>query len=377
MKNLLFISLIICFGTSSCKVYKSLKYGGLPSQKDYKHFPQRVVYNAGSPFYFKQPTKNYDLGKTIGLTNRDLNSTNIQLDNFVNLHKTISFLIIRNDTILYESYKRKYTDTTLVSSFSMVKPIISTLIGIAIDEGKIKSIDDKIINYLPEFRNKAGWEKISIKNLLHHTSGIKFNDNKINPLSDNAKFYWGDNLRKEMLGLTLECAPDLKFKYSSENTQLLGFILEKVTGHSISNYLQEKLWKPLEMESPAYWSLDRKDDKGMEKAFCCLQARAVDFAKIGKLYLNNGKWNGNQIVSEKWVKYSTKADATGNNKHYYNNNWGIGPEKYGSFYAVGLYGQYLYIHPEKKLIIVRFGDTELNYRPNYWNETFLQLIDQI
>jgi CubicO group peptidase (beta-lactamase class C family) len=141
--------------------------------------------------------------------------------------------------------------------------------------------------------------------------------------------------------------------------------------------LEEKLWKPLNMESPAYWSLDRKDDKGIEKAFCCLQARAIDFAKIGKLYLNNGNWNGNQLVSKAWVNYSTHADTTGNNKLYYNNNWGIGPKKYESYYAVGLYGQYLYLFPEKNLLIVRFGDTELNYRPNYWNEIFLQLIDQL
>ncbi|MFZ1787991.1 MAG: serine hydrolase [Saprospiraceae bacterium] len=368
---------MVLFSFSSCDVYNSLRYGGKPTQHDYKHFPQRKIQNEAPTFYFKQPGKVYNLGNTIGLTNRDLNSTNVTLDSFVNIHKTISFLIIRNDTILYERYRNKYSDTSLVSSFSMVKPIVSTLIGIAIDEGKIKSMNDFIVDYLPEFKDNSGWEKITIKHLLHHTSGIKFSDGKFNPVSDNAEFYWGNNLRLEMLDLKLEFPPDSIFHYSSENTLLLAFIIEKVTGGSISKYLEEKIWMPLGMEAPASWSLDRKDNKAMEKAFCCLQARTIDFAKFGRLYLNNGNWNGKQIVSKEWVAYSTHSDPGGNNKHFFNNNWGIGPLKYGSFFAVGLFGQYLYMYPEKNIMIIRFGEAEASYHPNYWNNTFIQLIDQL
>lgn len=375
MKNYFLILLFTIF--SSCDVYKPLRYGGLPRQRDYKHFSQRKILNENPIFYFKKPNKNYKLGSTIGLTNRDLNSTNISLDSFVNLHKTISFLIIRNDTILYEKYAHKYTDTSLVSSFSMVKPIVSTLIGIAIEEGKIKSVNDFIINYIPEFKNRKGWDRITIKHLLHHTSGIAFSDNNFNPVSDNAKFYWGNDLRKEIFNLSIECPPDTKFHYSSENTLLLGYILEKVTGGTISKYLEEKIWKPLGMEAPAFWSLDRKDDKAIEKAFCCLQGRTIDFAKFGRLYLNKGNWEGKQIVSKEWVDYSTHSDPSGNNKHFYNNNWGIGPLKYESFFAIGLYGQYLYVYPKENIIIVRFGDAQTSYHPNFWNNTFLQIIDQL
>lgn len=362
---------------SSCDVYYSLRYGAIPTQHDYKQFPQRTIRNETPSFYFKETKSDYKLGNSIGLTNRDLNSTNVPLDDFVNLHKTISFLIIRNDTVLYEKYSGKYSDTSFVSSFSMVKPIVSTLIGIAIDERKIKSINDFIIDYLPEFKKKSGWEKITIKHLLHHTSGIKFSDGKFNLVSDNAEFYWGHNLRLKMLDLSIECPPDTRFRYSSENTLLLAYIIEKVTGSSISKYLEEKIWKPLGMEAPASWSLDRGDHKAMEKAFCCLQARTIDFAKFGRLYLNNGNWNGKQIVSKEWVQYSTHSDPSGNNKHFYNNNWGIGPLKYGSFYAIGLFGQYLYIYPEKNILIVRFGDAEAAYHPNYWNNIFIQIIDQL
>ncbi|RTZ03101.1 MULTISPECIES: serine hydrolase [Flavobacterium] len=370
--------LVVLFSTlSSCDVLRSLRYGGIPSQSDYKHFPQRVVNNEGPVYNFFKSSKDSHLGTKIGVINRDFNSTNVSLDSFTTLHKTVTFLIIRNDSIVYEKYNKGYTSNSLVSSFSMAKPFVSTLIGIAIDEGKIKSENDFIVDYLSEFKNKTGWEQITIKNLLQHTSGIRFTDSELDPASDNAAFYWGDNLRARMLNLTLECPPNTKFRYSSENTLLLGYIIEKVTGGTISKYLEDKIWKPLGMEAPASWSLDRKDDKAIEKSFCCLQARAIDFAKLGRLYLNGGNWIGNQIVSKKWIEYSTHSDPSGNNKHFYNNNWGIGPLKYGSYFAVGLFGQYLYVYPEKNIIIVRFGDTETSNHPNYWQEVFLQIIDQM
>ena len=362
---------------SSCTVYRTLRYGGLPSQNDYKHFPQQKVLNGDTPFYFNKSAKDYGLGTDIGLTNRDFNSTNVSLDSLVQLHNTLSFLIIRNDTILYEYYKEPYSDSSLVSSFSMVKPMISTMIGIAIKEGKIGSIEDPIVNYLPEYKDREGWEKIKIKHLLHHTSGIKFTDGKFSLTSDNAKFYWGNNLRKEVSKAELEFPPDTQFKYSSTNTQLLGMIIARATSTTLSNYFEEKLWKPLGMEAPASWSLDRNDDMAIEKAFCCLQARTIDFAKFGRLYLKEGKWNGEQIVPKQWVNYSTRPDPRGNNKHYYNNNWGLGPLKYGSYFAIGLYGQILYLYPEKNVIIIRFGNTDTSYHPNYWKEVFLQLIDQL
>ena len=370
---LLLAASVLC----GCSLIESLRYGAVPTQHDYKHFAQRTVSNAEPVFHFTAPTKSYNLGETIGLTDKDLNSTNVALKDFVRLHKTISFLIIRNDTILYQYYDKKYSDTSLVSSFSTIKPFISTLIGIAIEEGKIRSVEDYLIDYLPEFSGKAGFDNIKIRHLLHHTSGIKFTSSPFNLVSDNAKFYWGDDLRELLHEAVIEECPDEKFRYSSENTLLLGYLLEKVTGGTISHYLQEKLWKPLGMEAPGSWSLDHAGDQGLEKAFCCFQARTIDFAKFARLYLHNGEWEGKQIVSPSWIKYSTRPDPAGNNKHFYNNNWGIGPIKYGSYFAVGLYGQFLYVYPEKNILIVRFGDHDMNYHPNYWTNSFLQIIDQL
>ncbi|SEA41153.1 CubicO group peptidase, beta-lactamase class C family [Flavobacterium gillisiae] len=368
---------IIMLAISSCDVYNTMRFGALPGQNDFSHFPQRKIDNQSPVFNFIKPDKDYKLGQLIGLTNKSLNPTNVALDTFVELHNTISFMIIRNDTILYEKYNGKYRDTSLVSSFSMVKPMVSTLIGIAVEEGKIKSINDSITDYLPEFKSKPGFDKITVKNLLEHTSGIKFSDQEFNIVSDNAEFYWGHDLRKEITALTIKTAPNKEFHYSSANTQLLALIIERVTNKPVSNYLETKIWKPLGMEAPAYWSLDKEGDDSMEKAFCCLQARTVDFAKFGRLYLNKGNWEGNQIVSKEWVEQSTHSDPSNNNRHYYNNNWGIGPLKYDSFYAVGLYGQYLYLYPEKNIQIIRFGDSSLSYNPNYWQDIFIQIIDQL
>lgn len=160
--NILFFA-IIMLAISSCEVYNTMRFGALPNQNDYSHFPQRKIENQSPVFNFIKPNKDPSLGKLIGLTNKSLNPSNVELDSFVKLHNTISFLIIRNDTILYEKYNGKYADTSLVSSFSMVKPMISTLIGIAVEEGKIKSVDNPITDYLPEFKNKPGFDKITIK----------------------------------------------------------------------------------------------------------------------------------------------------------------------------------------------------------------------
>jgi CubicO group peptidase (beta-lactamase class C family) len=376
MKILLkYLTILLIF--NCCTTIENARYGGLPTQRSYKHFTNRKIDNQSSVFNFKDAEKDYNLGGSIVLTNKALNATNVTLDSFVNLHKTIAFLIIRNDTILYEKYIRNYTDTSLISSFSLVKPMISTLIGIAIAEGKIDNINSPISNYLDEYKGKAGFEEITIKNLLQHNSGIQFTDEKFSLTSDNAQFYWGNNLREKLSKLTLETAPDIKFHYSSANTQLLALIIERVTNEPISKYLETKIWKPLGMEAPAYWSLDNDNENGMEKSFCCLQARAIDYAKFGRLYLNEGKWEGEKIISRDWVSQSTHSDPENNNRLNYNYNWGIGPLKYGSFYAVGLYGQYLYLFPKKNIQIVRFGDAELSYNPSYWLDIFIQIIDQL
>jgi CubicO group peptidase (beta-lactamase class C family) len=189
------------------------------------------------------------------------------------------------------------------------------------------------------------------------TSGIQFNESYVNPFGDAASFYYGLNLRKQIEKMKLKREPGKQFEYISGNTQLLGLILERVLkGKTVTQYLQEKLWTPLGMEYDATWSIDRKKN-GLEKTFCCLNARARDFAKIGRLYKDKGNWDGQQIVSQEWVEASTKLDTLNGSVRYYQYQWWL-PTPGEDFMAEGILGQFVYVNPAKDLIIVRLGKNE-------------------
>jgi CubicO group peptidase (beta-lactamase class C family) len=280
----------------------------------------------------------------------------IPFDKYLEDNNTVAFLIIKNDTIQYEKYFKGYDNESVVPSFSMAKSVTSILIGCAIDEGLIKSVDEPITNYISELKNN-GFEKVTIKHLLQMTSGIRFNESYVNPFGDAASFYYGLNLRKEIEKMKLKTEPGKKFEYASGNTQLLGLVLERsLKEKTITSYLQEKIWTPLEMEYDASWSIDRKKN-GLEKTFCCLNARARDFAKIGRLYKNKGNWNGKQIVSQKWVEESTKLDTSEGSANFYQYQWWL-PTPNEDFMAEGILGQFVYVNPKKDLIIVRLGKNE-------------------
>ena len=284
---------------------------------------------------------------------------------------------IRNDSLLYEYYAANYSATKNVTSFSIAKSYITMLVGIAINEGLIKNVNDPVTDYIIEWKNKPGYNLFTIKDLLRHTSGLKFTENIFNPESDQLQFYYGTSLRKNILASTVKEPPGKHFDYQSENPSLLALIIERTTGNTVSNYLQQKIWSQIGTEAPALWSTDRKDSAAIEKAFCCLNARTLDFAKFARLLLNKGNWNGKQIIPRHWIEECTTSTTENGGKITYGYNLGLGPAAYNSFYPIGLYGQLLYIYPKKNLIIVRFGNSDINYNPNYWKEIMIQLIDQL
>jgi len=330
---------------TSCQLGRFVFYN-FADIKDHKKFQSRPLTAATYPFNFQITNK--------GKFPKELN--NIPFDKYLEDNKTVAFLIIKNDTIQYEKYFKGYDKESIVPSFSMAKSVTSILIGCAIDEGLIKSVDEPITSYIPELK-KNGLDKVTIKHLLQMTSGIKFNESYINPFGDAASFYYGLNLRKEIGKMKLKTEPGKKFEYVSGNTQLLGLVLERsLKDKTITSYLQEKIWTPLEMEYDASWSIDRKKN-GLEKTFCCLNARARDFAKIGRLYKNKGNWNGKQIVSQKWVEESTKLDTSEGSANFYQYQWWL-PTPNEDFMAEGILGQFIYVNPKKDLIIVRLGKNE-------------------
>jgi CubicO group peptidase (beta-lactamase class C family) len=199
-----------------------------------------------------------------------------------------------------------------------------------------------------------GFDRVTIRHLLQMTAGLKFNESYTTPFSGAPSFYYGRHLRKRTLNLRLKQEPGKSYEYTSGTTQLLGLVLERaLKGKTITAYLQEKIWTPMQTEYPASWSIDQKKD-GLEKTFCCINATAVDYAKFGRLYGHQGTWNGKQVVPASWVKESTRPDTTDGAVRYYKYQWWI-PSPQGDFCAQGHLGQYIYVYPKKDIVIVRLG----------------------
>lgn len=334
-----------------------------PDIGDYRIFPSRGLQNDSVQFTFQYS----EYRETPEELTRPVTGDSTVID-FIETSNTVAFLIIRNDTILFEKYFDDYSRASLVPSFSMAKPIVATLIGCAVDDGLIRSASDPITDYIPELQ-KRGFDKVTIEHLLQMTSGLKFNEDYTDPFADVATLYYGRHLKRSILRMKMESEPGKVFKYASGNTMMLGIALANVIkGTTVTQYFQNKLWQPLGMEVDGSWSLDRKRN-GMEKTFCCINATARDFAKIGRLYLNHGNWNGKQIVSEKWIGNSIKLDTTNGSPWNYQYNWWL-PSQTGDFMAHGKGGQYLYVNPAKNMIIVRLGTKEQDID---WPEIFLYI----
>jgi CubicO group peptidase (beta-lactamase class C family) len=336
--------------------------------KDHKRFQAHAMPASAQPFHFGQ-------GDTIAFQKKDVRITfenrSLRLDSILKKTHTVAFLIIQHDAILYERYVGKYTERSLVASFSMAKSYTSALVGCALAEGKIKSIEDKMVDYLPELKGKD-LDDVKIRHLLQMTSGIHHQENYYNPFAGVARLYYGRNLHKQITKIRKDMPAGHYFKYKSINTQLLGEIVVRVTGKSLAAYMQEKIWGPMGTEYPASWSIDNKKS-GMEKAFASINATARDFAKFGRLYLHKGNWDGKQLISADWVTESTKVDAADGSVWPYQYQWWL-PSKTGDYMANGHLGQYIYVNPAKDLVVVRLGKNEGDAN---WGQAFMEIARQL
>jgi len=333
---------------------------------DYKKFPAKEIKTSQPVFKFAELPNFKNISVPQNITSIKFSDFN----DFLVKTKTLSLLVIKNDTIYYEKYLSDKTEESIFTSFSVCKSFISALIGIAISEGHIKNVNEPITNYLDFFKDKR-FREITIEHLLNMKSGIKFSENYFNPFGDVAKYYYGTHLKKYLKKLKIKEKPGVNYDYQSVNTLLLSQILEKATGKTTSDYLQEKIWKPLGMEWDATWSIDSKKGQTI-KAFCCLNAHTRDYAKFGRLYLNKGRWNGKQIVPESWIDKSVTFCKDSTQKLYYNYQWRVC--KLGDFYAQGILGQFIYVYPEKNVIIVRNGS---NYGISNWLDVFRYIAEHL
>ena len=331
---------------------------------DYVHFPANTVENGEHQEWpISSDYNNTDLPDFIKEVNNSLETT--------------AFMVIINDSIRHEQYWHGYSADTMSNSFSMAKSWVSTLIGVAIKEGKIKHVNQQVCDFLPDFCEGRNAELI-IKDLLTMSSGLNWTEDYYNPIGQTAEAYYGGDLKGLVMGLKVVETPGKVFKYHSSCTQLLTFILETATKKTISEYASEKLWQPMGAKHPALWNTDIEE--GDEKGFCCINSNARDFARLGKLFIHQGNWNGSQILDSSYVNNATSVadllDKDGNkNVNYGYQFWLSNYKGLDIYYARGLWGQYVICIPENNMIVVRLGRKFGELREDGHHDDFYQYID--
>lgn len=264
---------------------------------------------------------------------------------------TASFLVVKDGKLVHEQYYKNYKKTSLTNSFSMAKAVTVMLFGKALEEGKIKNIDQKFSDYFVEFKNRDFAKDLTLRHLAQMESGLDWKEDYKNPFLPNAKAYYGKNLMGATLKRIFKEKPGKRFEYQSGTTQLLGFAVRKAVNQTLASYLSEKFWIPLGMEHNAIWSTD---SFGMEKTYCCIHATSRDFAKLGQLFLNDGQFEGKQLLNLDFVNEMRKP--TQKSEEIYGMGFWINQDNpIKHYYFLGLQGQYIIIIPEHKMVIVRTG----------------------
>ena len=352
---------------TSCTIVRGYVADGAygPTSFSYEKQLKDTIVNRGESFSFGKASVQCDWIDTLHFFNQGRMYSNTTMWEAIGPKtETQGVLIVQNDSIVYEQCTGDITPDKIAGVFSVTKSVTSLLCGIAVDEGHIKSIDDVVTEYLPELKKgDPMWQKLTIRHLLDMRSGLDFEDTyslrlkNLKRLNAIAKLNYGRNIPAQVRRLKFRCEPGTEYRYESMTTEILGLVIESATGRSYSDYLKEKVWTPLGMESPAYLSYDSKKHH-TPHAFGGLAVTMRDLAKIGRLYLNRGVWNGRRIVSESWIEQSTAYSQDNEGYHFcwYNTSC-IGADKpeFPGYYAMGIRGQVLFVNPYKNLIMVRLG----------------------
>lgn len=299
-------------------------------------------------------------------------------DEFLRGTGTLGFVVLDDDLLVYERYFGGADRQTRQTSFSVAKSFLSTLIGIAIDEGLIGSVTDPVTEYLPELSERdPRFERITLRDLLTMSSGIRYEEQSLPlPWGDDVDTYYGTDLRDLGLSATqIVRPPGQEWLYNNYNPLLLGLVLERATGTSVSDYMATKLWQPLGAEADATWNLD-SEGSGFEKLESGLNATPVDYARFGELILHAGEWNGQRIVSPDWVRQATAADVTTDPAGHYQYFWWIDTQRPDRFYALGNFGQYIYVAPDAGAVIVRNG-RDWGVENDTWLSVFREVADRL
>jgi len=349
---LLVLLCIIGFSKFQDHAYLSTLKHYPATNEDFKKIKVKKIKKSLSPFKFG------DLyNENIEKVKFNYQNDEISLINFLKLTETESFVFIKEDSILYEYYADGYSRKSPMMIWSVTKIFISTLTGIAVHEGELKSTNEKVIKYIPELKGKIH-ESITIEHLLNMTSGINYSTEKYN-FTPYLEVHYGKNLMKYVNESKSVIPPGEKFRYSQIDVILLTLILRRILDQPLSKYLQDKIWKPLGMEFDAYLAVDESNFE-FERAASGLFAVPEDIAKLGRLYLNNGIFNGVELIPKEWVEKSNQSQDFSSNTKYLSYFWRHS-KKNDSIsdyytYAVGANGnKMMFLIPNEKIIILRFG----------------------
>ena len=285
--------------------------------------------------------------KKVELDNLQIKTENatLTLDEYFNQQSVAGMLVLKDGNIVYERYGLGNDENSLWISFSVAKSVVSLLVGAAIQDGYIKSLDEKVTDYLPRLKNSS-YDQASIRNILHMSSGVKWNEDYSDPESDVATATYQTIPLYGYLGrLPREHEPGTVFNYNTAETNLVGTLLRSAIGNNLATYLTEKIWKPFGMGSDANWQLT--EPGGGEFGGCCINATLRDYARIGLFALANGKLSDDtQVLPEDWMKESTSPSMGYKGYGYL---WWLG--KAGAYRAAGIFGQGIYINPEENIVI--------------------------
>lgn len=342
--------------TGTSLVARGIMWGDSDAGDLYR-FPTREVQTSTDPFMFESAPEGV-LSELL-VSNATIQAIDMPFETFLEATNTTAFIVLHGDVLLYEGYFNGAERESIHGSFSAAKPFTSTLVGIALAEGYIHSLDDPITDYLPELIERdPRFEEITIRHLITMTSGLRWDRSDSNPFSDDFISYYSPDLRATALETQIVETPGQRFLYNDYNPLLAGMILERATGMSVSAYLETRLWKPMGAEGGGSWSLD-SEQSGFEKMFVGVNGRAIDLIKLGWLFLNDGKAGDKQVVPQGWVKQVTDAREAiytdrGLHANHYQSYWWLDVEN-EAYYAEGDKCQFIYVHPKADLVLARFG----------------------
>ncbi len=306
------------------------------------------------------------------------------LEDYFQRSSVLGFLILHDNQIVLERYFHDANQDSRFLSNSVAKSIISVMVGIALEEKRLRSVNDPVVVYLP-YLVSSGYEEVTIKNLLEMTSGVKFDEVYLNPDSEigrlgAALLQGGESFREFAASIKPKVKPGTKFEYQSVNTEVLGLVLEQVTGKPLHQYIEEKLWKKIGAERDAFLYRGKKQPD--ECAFGCFNATVRDYGRFGLMALNGGRVNGQRVVSEAWLRESTKPEApfllpsAANGNLGYAYQWWVPSGTEGAFMAMGIYGQIIYVNPKRRVVIVQTSAWKLPDEDASWAES-VKLMDAV